>query len=195
MDSYRGNSGPGGAIMGAMKHLLRLSIVAAALSASAFSASNVRPKQAEEFGTIDSILKAVYGVISGPAGQKRDWGRMRSLFQPEAKMIAVGKTQAGEIRKRVFTVDEYIKGSGPYLEREGFFEKEVARRVEEYGNIAHVFSTYEARHKAGDAKPFMRGINSFQLWNDGKRWWVVNLFWQGEDGTTPLPEKYLKDGK
>ena len=108
-------------------------------------------------------------------------------------MIAVGKNREGVVRKQVLTVEDYIKGSGPFLEERGFFEKEVARRVEQYGNIAHVFSTYESRMKAEDPKPFMRGINSFQLWNDGKRWWVVTVFWQQEDPTTPLPDKYLKD--
>jgi hypothetical protein len=148
----------------------------------------------EEFETVDSIIAAVYGVISGPAGQKRDWDRMRTLFQPEARMIAVGKGRDGAVRKQVLTVEEYIKSSGPFLEGQGFFEKEVARRIEQYGNIAQVFSTYEARQKADDAKPFMRGINSFQLWNDGKRWWVVTIFWQSEDPSTPLPDKYLKSG-
>jgi hypothetical protein len=155
------------------------------------SAQQTPPK--EEFDSVDSIIKAVYGVISGPAGQKRDWERMRSLFQPEARMIAVGKTPAGEVRKRVLTIEEYIKQSGPFLEERGFFEKEVARRVEQYGNIAHVFSTYESRQKADDAKPFMRGINSFQLWNDGKRWWVITILWHTEDPSTPIPAKYLKD--
>jgi hypothetical protein len=82
--------------------------------------------------------------------------------------------------------------SGKYLEENGFFEKEVARRVESFGNIAHVFSTYESRHKADDAQPFARGINSIQLMNDGKRWWIVTVFWQGEDKSNPLPDKYLK---
>jgi len=27
--------------------------------------------------------------------------------------------------------------------------------------------------------------------NDGKRWWIVTVFWQGEDEKHPLPEKYL----
>lgn len=165
-----------------------------ATSAFAQTAPTVPPTPKEEFDSIDSILKAVYGVISGPAGQKRDWDRMRSLFQPEARMISVGKTRTGAVGKRAMTVEEYIKASGPFLEERGFFEKEVARRVELYGNIAHVFSTYESRQKADDAKPFMRGINSFQLWNDGKRWWVTTIFWQSEDPTTPIPEKYLKNG-
>lgn len=76
--------------------------------------------------------------------------------------------------------------------QEGFFETEIARRTEEFGNIVHVWSTYEARHKADDSKPFMRGINSIQLINDGKRWWVMTIMWQAENPDSPLPEKYLK---
>jgi len=68
----------------------------------------------------------------------------------------------------------------------------VARHTEIYGNIAHVFSTYEAFKTRDDKKPFMRGINSFQLLNDGKRWWVVNIFWQAETPDNPIPKKYLK---
>jgi hypothetical protein len=144
-----------------------------------------------ELTSLESTVKAVYEVISGPAGHKRDWDKMRSLFQPEARMIAVGKTRTGEVRKAVLTVEDYIKQSGPILEERGFFEKEVSRKVERYGNIAHVFSTYEARTKADDLEPFMRGINSFQLWNDGKRWWVVTIYWQSEDPSTPIPTPYL----
>ena len=89
-------------------------------------------------------------------------------------------------------VEGYITRSGNYLETNGFFEKETARRTEQFGHIAHVFSTYEARHKAEDKSPFMRGINSFQLMNDGKRWWVVTIFWEAETPDNQIPEKYLK---
>ncbi|PYS40548.1 MAG: hypothetical protein DMF71_13055, partial [Acidobacteria bacterium] len=78
------------------------------------------------------------------------------------------------------------------LEQNGFFEREVSRRVEKFGNIAHVFSTYESRHKLDDAKPFARGINSIQLMNDGSRWWIVTIFWQSEDEKNPLPAEYLR---
>ena len=81
------------------------------------------------------------------------------------------------------------------MEKEGFFESELARRVETYGHIAHVFSTYESRHSPKDPKPFMRGINSFQLLNDGKRWWVVTIYWEGETPENPLPKEYLKSKK
>ena len=78
------------------------------------------------------------------------------------------------------------------MEKEGFFEKEAARKTEQFGQIAHLFSTYESRHTPDDPKPFQRGINSFQLMNDGTRWWIVTIFWEGEDEKNPLPQKYLK---
>lgn len=140
----------------------------------------------------DAIIKSIYDVISGPAGQKRNWDRMRSLFTEDARMVAIAKTPTGEIRRRHMTVEDYIKLSGPSLESRGFFEKEISRKTEQFANLVHIWSTYEARSKVDDAKPMMRGINSIQLWNDGKRWWVLSIVWQAEDPTTPLPEKYLK---
>ena len=141
--------------------------------------------------TMDSIVAALYDVISGPAGKKRDWDRFRSLFIPGARLIPTGKRQTGEIGSRVLAPEDYVERSSKSLEENGFFEKEVSRRSENFGNIAHVFSTYESRHKAEDAKPFARGINSIQLMNDGKRWWIVTVFWQAEASDNPLPEKYL----
>jgi len=147
----------------------------------------------KDVATMDSIVAAVYDVISGPAGQKRNWDRFRSLFAPGARLIPTGRNpQTGEVASRVRTPEEYITRSAPLLEQNGFFEREISRRTEKYGNIAHLFSTYESRHKAEDEKPFARGINSIQLMNDGKRWWVVTIFWQGEDDKTPLPAEYLK---
>jgi hypothetical protein len=145
-----------------------------------------------DVASIDSIIAAVYDVISGPAAKKRDWDRMRSLFLPGARLIPTGPRPAGAYGSRVLTLDEYIERSSGFFEKEGFYEKETARQTEQFGQIVHAFSTYESRHAAEDVKPFQRGINSIQLMNDGKRWWIVTIFWQGEDDKTPLPEKYLK---
>jgi len=147
---------------------------------------------AADVASIDAIIAAVYDVISGPAGKKRDWDRMRSLFVPGARLIPTGPRPTGGYGSRVLTVDEYIERASGFFDKEGFYEREAARRTEQFGQIAHVFSTYESRHAPDDAKPFQRGINSIQLMNDGQRWWVVTIFWQGEDEKTPLPEKYLK---
>src|SRR6266513_4905401 len=138
-----------------------------------------------DVNSIDSIIAAVYNVISGPAGKKRDWDRMRSLFIPGARLIPTGPRQAGSYGSRVLTVDEYIERASGLFEKAGFYETEGARVTEQFGQIAHVFSTYESRHAPGDAKPFQRGINSIQLMHDGTRWWVVTIFWQGEDEKHP----------
>ena len=141
---------------------------------------------------MDAIVAALYDVISGPAGQKRNWDRFRSLFVPGARLIPTGRRPTGEVVARVRTPEEYIQGSQPLFDQNGFFEREVSRRVEKFGNIAHIFSTYEARRNADEEKPFLRGINSIQLMNDGKRWWILTVFWQAEDATNPLPAEYLK---
>jgi len=149
-----------------------------------------------DVSSIDAIMKAVYEVISGDAGQKRDWDRFRSLFHKDARLIPTGTNPNTKMTgARAFTAEEYITRSAPFMEKEGFFEKEIARRTDIYGNIAQVFSTYASFHKADDKEPFMRGINSFQLLNDGKRWWVMTIFWQGETKETPIPKEYLKTKK
>jgi hypothetical protein len=130
-------------------------------------------------------------VISGPAG-KRNWDRFRSLFAPGARLIANGVRPTGEVVSRVMTVEEYAQRNGPFFEKNGFFEREAARHTDAFGHIAQVFSTYESLHAKDDAKPFQRGINSIQLMNDGKRWWIVTIFWQAEDEKNPVPEKFLK---
>jgi hypothetical protein len=153
------------------------------------------PKEADpkDVSSLDAIMKAVYDSISGDAGQARDWDRFRSLFHKDARLIPTGKNpKTGITGARAFTPDEYIKNSEPFFAKEGFYESEKARTVDTYGSITQVFSTYESRHSPKD-KPFMRGINSFQLLNDGKRWWVMTIFWQHESPEVPIPKRYLKD--
>jgi hypothetical protein len=133
-------------------------------------------------------------VISGPAGQKRDWNRFRSLFIPGARLISNNPQAAGSL-PIVITPDQYIAFADGYFDKNGFFEKEAARRSEQYGTLVDIFSTYESRHKPDDAQPFARGINSFQLFNDGKRWWVVTIYWLEETPELPLPKKFLSTPK
>lgn len=147
--------------------------------------------QAADVESIDGIIAALYDVISGPAGKPRDWNRMRSLFAPEGGLRAVGMRPDGTVVSRFMTVEDYITRNSPHFAKEGFFEREVARTTEQFGQVAHVFTTYEARH-APDAQPFIRGVNSIQLYNDGKRWWIASVVWRGEDDKLKLPERYLK---
>lgn len=148
---------------------------------------------AADVASVDAILAALYDVISGPAGQPRDWNRLRALFTPEARMMAVGRRD-GAIVARAMTVEDYITRNTPAFAKSGFFEREVGRSVDQFGQIAQVFSTYEARHASADAAPFARGINSIQLYHDGQRWWIVSLLWRAEDDSLPLPARYLRVG-
>ncbi len=121
----------------------------------------------------------------------RDWGRLRSLFLPGARLIPSGRRPDGTISARVLSVDEFITAIERNVKNEGFFEQEISRRIDKFGAVAHVFSTYESRHAKSDPKPFVRGINSIQLFFDGKRWWVVTIFWDSERPDQPIPAEYL----
>lgn len=177
-----------------MKKLICLYILAAFTNHASASVSirDSIPVNIADVSSVDAIVASLYNVISGPAGEKRNWDRMRTLFIQEGKLMATGKRPDGTMGKRVMTVEDYISIAGPSLEKDGFFEKEIGRKLEQYGSVVHLFSTYESRRKEDDAKPFMRGINSIQLWFDGKRWWIVSIFWQGETPDNPIPGKYLQ---
>ena len=142
----------------------------------------------EDVKSVDSILVALYNVISGPAGE-RDWNRFRSLFLPGATLTSAGKDRAGNIRVRPNSVEGYVKGAGGYFAQHGFFESSIVNRVHTFGNTAHVFSSYESRNAAAEA-PFARGINSLELAYDGKRWWIVSILWDEERPDNPLPKEF-----
>jgi len=150
-----------------------------------------------DVASIDAIIAAAYDVISGPAGKKRDWDRERSLFFPGARLIPTAVKageESGDLSPRMLDVDAYIARVEPFFAANGFYEKEIARRTEQFGRLAHVWSTYESRHREEDRAPFMRGINSIQLFFDGQRWWIVSIYWQHESLENPIPPRYLGDG-
>ncbi|MDQ3698664.1 MAG: hypothetical protein M3373_11675 [Gemmatimonadota bacterium] len=147
--------------------------------------------RAGDVASIDAIIEALYDVISGPAGQKRDWDRFRSLFAPGARLIVARPLETGGAQAVVMDPERYVERAGPGLERDGFFERELSHKTETFGNIAHRFSTYDSRRAEDDAEPFARGINSIQLLKDGGRWWVVTVFWDSERPGSPIPRAYL----
>ena len=147
--------------------------------------------KAADVHSVDAILAALYDVISGPAGQPRDWDRFRSLFVPDARLIPVRHAKSGSGADVLpLTPDRYIELSSHALSQ-GFFERGVHNTVNSFGDIVDVFSTYESRHAKADAKPFVRGVNSIQLLKDGDRYWVVTILWDDERSGAQLPAKYL----
>lgn len=140
-----------------------------------------------DVGSVDAVVAALYDVISGPAGEPRDWDRLRSLFLPGAQLVPVG----GESGKpQPMTVEEYVRGASEYFAENGFFEREVARSAHRYGPVVQIFSTYESRHSPDDAEPFARGVNSIQLVHDRERWWIAGIAWADTETAGPIPDRY-----
>ena len=148
-------------------------------------------KYHDKVATLDATIKTLYGVISGEKGEERNEELLRYLFHPELKLVASGKRKTGDYGARFVTIDEYADKSLKWMVENGFYENELHRVVEQFGPIAHVFSTYETFYSKNDEQPFMRGINSIQLMNTGKRWVLVGLFFTQETKDNPIPKKYL----
>ncbi len=170
---------------------LRLAIVSALFFFCYPIALNAQASNPADSASVEAIIAATYEVISGGAGEERDWDRFIDLFAPEGTLSAVVELEPGIFgRRRVMSPEEYARSVGPNLTRTGFFENEIHLIKEEFGNIAHAFSSYESRRSADDSEPFARGINSFQLMHDGSRWYVVSIYWQAESDDRPIPARY-----
>jgi len=168
----------------------RFGCAVAALALGGCVATADRPATAQaavaasDVVAIEATIDAVYGVISGPVGQPRDFDRMKSLFTPEARLTAIGsKGLSGG------TVDDYIARNGKMLVSGGFNEHVLVNKVQVYGNLAQAWSSYEATFANRDGTTGkVRGINSFQLARQGDgRWLVQSIFWQAETPGNPLP--------
>jgi len=144
----------------------------------------------KDVATVDATIGVLYEVISGGPGEPRDWDRFQNLFKPESRLIPTRKSKEGELTLASMSPNEYITMFTTRISS-GFFEKELSRKTEQYGTITHVFSTYETKEKK-EGPVTNRGINSIQLFNDGKRFYVINILWCAESLGYPLTEKYLK---
>ncbi|NNF58416.1 MAG: hypothetical protein HKN04_09255 [Rhodothermaceae bacterium] len=145
--------------------------------------------------SIEAIIAAIYDVISGPATEDRDWDRFRSLMHQDGRLMPLA-VQGEQARPIVWSVEDYVElasnqfRNAPIFQGKGFYEVESSSVVERYDRMAHVWSTYESRLDPAE-DPFARGINSFQLYHDGERWWVLNIFWEQESEAAPIPAEYL----
>jgi hypothetical protein len=157
------------------------------MSDSITSKIDTKPRPAD-VASPDSIIKAMYETISGPAG-KRNWQRERSLYLPGARLIPVGKRIHGASGPHVMTIDEWIEDVKPFFAENDFWEMEVMRHTDRFGNMIQAFSTYEAR-STEDGPPIARGINAIQLLFDNDRWWIVSVMWDNASKDNPLPGEF-----
>jgi hypothetical protein len=138
--------------------------------------------------TLDELVTAIYANVSGPYDQDRTC--FRDMFLPDARLSPISKAKDGpSYAARNLTVEDWISAVAKRAPG-NFFEKGAVNKIEQYGSLAHIWSTYESRHEVNGA-PFARGINSIQAVYDGTRWKVQAILWQAETPETPLPAKYL----
>lgn len=148
------------------------------------------PARPEDVESLDGIIAALYDSLSGPAGQPRQWARERTLYLPTAQLVALGRGKDGSVIHRVMDHALFVDRSNPSLVTRGFFEREVHRTVRRFSGLAHVFSTYESRFTP-DGPLVERGVNSIDLFFDGKRWWITLVSWEVERPDNPIPGEFL----
>jgi hypothetical protein len=129
-----------------------------------------------DVATLDAILLTFYEAVSGAAGQQRDWDRFRTLFLPEGRLMPIVSFAGGKAGMRFLSTEDFIRRVEPIFATEDFWERESSRKTETFGRFAHVLSFYDSL-RSPNGSPFERSANSIQLFNDGSRWWIVNVMW------------------
>jgi hypothetical protein len=149
---------------------------------------------APEFDSPEQPLLELYRLISGPADQKRLWDQVNALFLPGARIRMELAEADGSLRRVDWTVEEFAQEAAQHYRQEGFWEREIARRTERFGHIAHIFSTYESRVGHPKSAPVARGINSVQVLKRDGRWQIASIIFHIEQPETPIPDQYLPPG-
>jgi hypothetical protein len=141
--------------------------------------------RAEDVSTIEGIVTASYETISGGVGVARQWGRDRTLFDPNSRSVAIHvDAKTGAIKTESMTEQDFADRSDASVVKEGFTERELKHVIKRFGNVATVLSSYEG---SASGKVIERGVNIFQLYFDGKRWWILSMVWDEERPGNPIP--------
>jgi hypothetical protein len=147
--------------------------------------------RADDVNSVEAIVKASYETISGGVGVARQWGRDESLFDPQVRFVAVERDpKSGAIVAMITTHQEFVDSADASVVKDGFTERELGHKIERFGNVATVLSSYEGKN-ASTGKVVTRGVNIFQLYYDGKRWWILSMVWDQETPANPIPAELL----
>ena len=129
---------------------------------------------------IGAAIDEMYAMISGPAGP-RDWSRQENCFLPDAHQVRTWVDDQGRPQRLVMGLDDYSANTTPFFNENPFYEVETERKIDVFGNIAHVWSKYEARTSPSDTDVERRGINSIQLFRDPDSGWrIIHMIWDNE---------------
>jgi hypothetical protein len=170
----------------------KLFLILILILATLTTQAQIITKYGDNVSTLDGIMKAYYDVVTVKKGEKASYERDSLIHWPNVNVGSVSKAKSDNTTFHYMSLKEYHRLSDPYLEKDGFYEKEISRKVENFGGIYHVWSTYESRNYA-DGPIIERGINSVELFYDGKRFWILGWFYDGERKDNPIPKKYLPE--
>ncbi len=173
-----------------MKKGLTIFIVLLTVQSSLMA--QVKTSFGDEVGTLDGIIKAYYDVVTVKKGEKVSYRRDSCLHVPNASVGSAARDKNGKVGLKLITLKQFHEASDAYLEKEGFYEREISRKVEQFGAVYHVWSTYETKNTE-DGPVIGRGINSIQLYFDGTRFWILSWVFDEESKQNPLPKMYLQN--
>jgi hypothetical protein len=148
---------------------------------------------AEDVSSIDGMVRAWYDIVSGPAGEARNWARDSTLYSPGVRFVIVGEGADSVEHATVTDHGTFARQSAPGFERQGFYEQEIHRVTQRIGNVAYLLSTYQWR-RTPDGPVGGRGVNSISLFFDGARWWITQAMWSDETPANPIPPELLPPG-
>ncbi|MGH9747978.1 MAG: nuclear transport factor 2 family protein [Candidatus Acidiferrales bacterium] len=170
---------------------LPLPAAPATASAAADSKPHVKieviPARPEDVSTIEAIVKADYDCISGGVGAPRQWSRDLSLYDPHALSFSPYKDEkSGALTIWSPTAQEYADTVDAHFVKDGFIERELVHDIHRFGNVATVFSSYEGK-LSSTGKDYTRGVNVYQLYFAGNRWWISSVSWDSADFLNSIP--------
>lgn len=148
-----------------------------------------------EQAAIQLVVDALYMLISGPGSQPRDWAAQRALFMPQAHMVRTVLDAEGQPRPEVIALADYAANYEAKMAGRDFYEVGLRCRIEQFGNIAHAFSSYVAYADLGRRQQLKRGINSIQLYRVDGQWKVAAMVWDDERPGLAIPDRYLPPGE
>ncbi len=132
-------------------------------------------KYGDDVGTLDGIIKAYYDVVTLKKGEKVSYERDSLLHIAGVRVGSAGVADGHPILHYT-TLKEYHRQADAYMEKNGYYEHEISRKVETIRNIYHVWSSYESKYTI-DGKVIAQGVNSIELYFDGKRFWILGWFY------------------
>lgn len=127
---------------------------------------------------IQRLIDTFYKIISGEKGEQRDWVYFKSLFFENAQLMSMKFNNQNDCISIPVDVDSYIIGLNKFLRANDFYEYGLDYDIKVFGDIAHVYSQYEAKTSLQDCQPVKEGINLVQLAKSEGKWKIISMLWQ-----------------